>query len=213
MAVGGGCFWHSLIGVDENNGMLTPIITWADSRCREDAAQLRQEMSEREVHERTAAMLRISFWPAKLLWLRRTQPALFARDRLWMSPAEWLWREFAGERLRADSRWRAARGCSLRTPWTGIKRCCPAVRWRRKIAAAQRRAAACVENRLGDFPELRGVPWFPALGDGAASNLGCGATKSGAGRDHGGTSAAGACGKGPRARPWSFCYRVDSSAK
>ena len=97
IAVGGGCFWHSLVGVDENNGPLTPIITWADSRCRGDAAQLREEMSEREVHERTGCMLRTSFWPAKLLWLRRTQPALFERVHLWMSPAEWLWREFAGE--------------------------------------------------------------------------------------------------------------------
>jgi gluconokinase len=71
IAVGGGCFWHSLVGVDENNGPLTPIITWADSRCR--GARLRQEMSERDVHERTG-MLRTSFWPAKLLWLRVHSP-------------------------------------------------------------------------------------------------------------------------------------------
>ena len=39
---------------------------------------------------------RASFWPAKLVWLRRTQPRLFAKVRRWMSPAEWLQLDLAG---------------------------------------------------------------------------------------------------------------------
>src|SRR6266478_1919490 len=97
IAVGTSCFWHSLLGADEDGRALTPIYTWADSRCREDAARLRAEFSERAIHARTGCMLRSSFWPAKLLWLQRTQPKLFARAARWMSPAEWLQRELCGE--------------------------------------------------------------------------------------------------------------------
>src|SRR5207249_1552172 len=93
LGVGTSAFWHSLIGLDENNKALTPVYTWADSRCRADAAKLRENLDEREVHARTGCMLRASFLPAKLVWLRRTQPKLFARVRKLMSPAEWLYCE------------------------------------------------------------------------------------------------------------------------
>ena len=64
-----------------------------------------------------------------------------------------------------------------------------------------------------EFPELRGVPWFPAIGDGAASNLGSGATVPGFAAINFGTSGAlrvmrshGAV----RAPLGLFCYRVDA---
>lgn len=64
------------------------------------------------------------------------------------------------------------------------------------------------------FPELAGALWFPAIGDGAASNLGSGCTKPGMAAINVGTSAAlrvmraGAWAKAPFGL---FCYRVDSS--
>ena len=213
-AVGGGCFWHSLVGVDENNGPLTPIITWADSRCREDAAQLRQEMSERDVHERTGCMLRTSFWPAKLLWLRRTQPALFERVHLWMSPAEWLWREFTGES--ATCGLSMASGTGLLNVYTlewdeaMLARC--AVEPEKLLPLSDEPQPAS-QICLADFPELRGVPWLPALGDGAASNLGCGAIKPGVVAINVGTSAAVRAVResGTGSAPFGlFCYRVDA---
>ena len=49
-AVGAGvsCFWHSLLGTDAKGNALTPVYTWADSRCREDAAELRRVLDEGE---------------------------------------------------------------------------------------------------------------------------------------------------------------------
>ncbi len=64
-----------------------------------------------------------------------------------------------------------------------------------------------------EFPELRAVPWFPAIGDGAASNLGSDCTKPGLAAINVGTSAAlrimraGAVAKAPTGL---FCYRVDT---
>ena len=82
--IGASCFWHSLIGTDAAGKPLTRIVTWADTRCRADAAKLRERFSEKQTHARTGCMLRASFWPAKLAWLRRTEPRIFAKVRQWM---------------------------------------------------------------------------------------------------------------------------------
>jgi gluconokinase len=71
-----------------------------------------------------------------------------------------------------------------------------------------------VGGRLAvQFPELLRVPWFPALGDGAASNLGSGATRPGLAAINVGTSAALRVmreGRQARAPFGLFCYRVDA---
>lgn len=63
-----------------------------------------------------------------------------------------------------------------------------------------------------EFPELIAVPWFPAIGDGAASNLGSGCTTPAFAAINVGTSAAlRIMQSGSRAEaPFGlFCYRVD----
>src|SRR5205823_4391815 len=122
-------------------------------------------------------MLRSSFWPAKLLWLRHTQPKLFARVAHWMSPAEWLQRELCGE---ARSSYAMASGTGLFNPatlrWDSglLKRCRISPRKLNALGEKPLRSSARLGRR---FPELREALWFPAIGDGAASNLGSGATK------------------------------------
>ena len=90
------CAWHGVLGTDAKGKPLTRNITWADARPAAEAAALRGEMSEKAVHARTGCMLRASFWPAKLTWLRGTQPALFRKVARWMSIAEWLQLELCG---------------------------------------------------------------------------------------------------------------------
>ncbi|MCX6978178.1 MAG: sulfatase-like hydrolase/transferase, partial [Verrucomicrobia bacterium] len=62
------------------------------------------------------------------------------------------------------------------------------------------------------FPELKDRPWFPGIGDGAASNLGSGATQPGFAALNVGTSAALRVirSSGPAIAPLGlFCYRLD----
>lgn len=200
-AVGVSCFWHSLLGTDAEGNPLTPIYTWADSRCRDDAARLRAELGERTVHAETGCMVRSSFWPAKLRWLQRTDRARFRRVRYWMSPAEWVQWRIAGESRCAFG---MATATGLFNPST--------------LAWSPRMLEACkfsAEKMLpvGDEPtNWRGVPWFPAIGDGAASNLGSGATTERRGAINVGTSAALRVmreGRKAEAPFGLFAYRVD----
>ncbi len=167
-------FWHSLLGVDRSGTPLTPIYTWADARCAPEAARLRGEFDERKIHQRTGCMLRASFWPAKLLWLRRTDRALFRRVARWVSPADWIAEQIFGLRACSHS---MASGTglydSMRRTWDGelLERC--------GIREGQLNP---LRDRVDDS--------FPAIGDGAASNLGSGATAPGVVAINVGTSAA-----------------------
>jgi len=211
--IGSSCFWHSLIGLDAEGEPLTPVITWADSRCGEDAAALRERFDERDLHARTGCMLRASFWPAKLAWLRRTRPEVFRRVALWVSPAEWLQRQLCGE---ARCAYGMATGTGLFNPSTLewepllLETCGVTPEQLGTIGDEPSTIAAPWHDR---FPELAGVPWFPGIGDGAASNLGCGATRPGLAAINVGTSAAlRVMSEGAEARaPYGlFCYRVDA---
>jgi gluconokinase len=211
--IGASCFWHSLIGTDAQGRPLTPVITWADSRGRPDIAALREEMPEKKVHAKTGCMLRASFWPSKLLWLRRAQPGLFRSVRRWMSPAEWLQLMLCGE---AKCAFGMATGTGLFNPtaldWD------PAMLDRcrvdsRSLQLLGDEPAELSSELASEFPELKGTPWFPGIGDGAASNLGSGATRPGLAAINVGTSAAIRVmrrGASARAPFGLFCYRVDS---
>ena len=173
-AVATATLWHSLIGLDEHGRPLTPLYSWADSRSAPWAARLRERLDERAVHVRTGARLHSSYWPAKLAWLRDTQPETFARVRTWVSPGEYVQRRLLGG---------AAASVSMASG-TGMLdlRACT---WDRELAAelgveetlppiddAPRHGLA--GEWAERWPALRDVPWFPAWGDGATSNVGAG---------------------------------------
>lgn len=201
-AVGMSCFWHSLLGTDAQGNPLTPIYTWADSRCSEDAARLRGELSEREVHAETGCMVRSSFWPAKLRWLQRTDRARFQRVRFWMSPGEWVQWRLAG---RSRCAFGMATATGLFNP--------TALDWSSLLLDACSFSADRMLPVSDEPADWRGIPWFPAIGDGAASNLGSGATGSGRGAINVGTSAALRVmreGRTAEAPFGLFAYRVDA---
>ncbi len=211
--IGVSCFWHSMIGCNAKGDALTRVITWADSRCREDAAALRTTLDEVETHVRTGCMLRASFWPAKLKWLRRAEARQFLRVAQWLSPAEWLQFQLAGD---ANCAIGMATGTGLFDPTT--------LKWdpamlkvvglsEKQLRPLSDEATVVAGSLAQEYPELKGAQWFPGIGDGAASNLGSGATRPGFAAINVGTSAAiRTMREGPVARaPFGlFCYRVDA---
>ena len=213
IGIGTSCFWHSFVGVNAKGEAITRVITWADARCRKDAAKLRAELDEVAIHARTGCMLRASFWPAKLAWLRRVDPKRFRRVKQWMSPAEWLQLTLSGG---ANCAIGMATGTGLFNPTT--LRWDPS--WLAHLEVAEESVRPLtdlplpVEGELARIcPPLRGVPWFPAIGDGAASNLGSGATRPGLAAINVGTSAAlrvMRAGREAQAPAGLFCYRIDS---
>src|SRR5690625_408230 len=109
-AVATDTFASSLVGVDAAGVPLTPCYTYADSRCAEQVGALRAELDEADVQQRTGCRLHTSYLPARLRWLRQTQPAVVAEVARWLSLGEFLTARLAGQ---------AAVGTST-AAWTGL---------------------------------------------------------------------------------------------
>ena len=178
---GGSCIWHSLIGVDARGNPTTPVLTWADTRSATDSRKLRRQLDESRIHARTGCMLRPSFWPAKLRWLERTNPTTFSRTRLWLGPAEWLWWKL-GAGMACSPSMASGTGLFLTgaPDWDGdlLDEC--------GLEAEQLPMVSEKPHRRAD----ERASWFPAIGDGAASNLGSGRTGPATAAINFGTSAA-----------------------
>jgi gluconokinase len=177
-AVATDTFWHSLAGVDQDNHAIMPVMTWEDTRPAKAATELRAQLDERAIHDRTGAPFHASFWPAKLFWLEQNHLDIFNRAVQWLSFGEYLHRQFLGRSV-----------CSLSmASGTGLLLIGQRT-WDLRLAEflhvhpAQLPALGDVRDGLqgllpayaSRWPVLNAVPWFPALGDGAAANAGSGA--------------------------------------
>jgi gluconokinase len=175
--VGVSTFWHSLLAVDEAGTALTPIYSWADTRAAGASVRLRRTLDEGRVHARTGAMLHPSYLPSKLVWLYNARRDVFDQAVGWMSFGEFLFLRLFGRAVCSIS---MASGTGLfdQNLSTWDEEMIGVLPIRRDQLSP---LAKDGESLSGLGPEyasrwhaLRDVPWFPALGDGACSNVGCG---------------------------------------
>lgn len=166
-------FWHSLIGVDKSNRPTTPVFTWADRRSSVHAMSLRNYPYKVELHRETGCPIHSSFWPARLLWLADTDPKPFSATRLWLSAADHLFLELFGEVSTSIS---MASGTGLfdlnQLHWSehALRVAKIDLSFLPNVSDAPRRGLR--EKYRIRWPILANVPWFPAKGDGACSNIG-----------------------------------------
>jgi gluconokinase len=176
-AVGMCTFVSNLLGVDAGGRAVTPLIPYFDNRATQRAAVLRARLDENAIHQRTGCRLHPSYLPAQLLWLAEEMQEAFRQVRSWMSLGEYVWLRCFGEPAASYS---AASWSGLLNRYT--------LAWDQDLLAelpvdpvqfsALRDHDQPASDLLGEYrrrwPGLAGVPWFPAVGDGAAANLGSG---------------------------------------
>ncbi len=208
-------FWHSIVGVAADESAVTPVLHPFDSRSAAAAKKLAQRIDNAAQHRRTGCVLHPSYPPAKLLWLCETQPDAFRRAARWMSFGEYLFLEFFGVAACSTSMISAS----------GL--------WNQNAGEYDREMIEALPIRLDQlappgemdkppvklksefakrWPELDGIPWMPALGDGACDNVGSGCATSERFALMVGTSGAmRACAEADAIDipPGLFCYRVD----
>jgi gluconokinase len=181
------CFWHSLVAVDERDRPLTPVLTW-----RFLAGEL-PSLDPESYHRRTGCFVHPAYWPAKIERLKR-DGITAAR---YLSFGDYLLLRLAGEARTSVS---TASGTGLFDP--------NELTWDEETLAALGVETSQLAP-LSDEP-VAGV--WPALGDGACSNVGVGCVTRGRAAVMVGTSAAArVVYEAPRAeaRPGLFLYRLD----
>ena len=178
-AVGSTSFWHSLMGIDATGRPTTPVFYWADTRSSPDATTLRTELDSDAVWQRTGCRVHSSYWPAKLRWLRRTDPDTFHSTSRWLSFAEYALSQLCQHDAGAATICMAS-GTGLLDVHAMI--------WDAELLEASAIGADLLSPLVdlgppgclhSDFvrrwPALADAQWFPALGDGACANVGSGA--------------------------------------
>jgi len=171
-------FASSLVGVDQDQHARTPCFTYADSRCAHQVNQLRGELDELEVQQRTGCRLHSSYLTPRLRWLRDTEPDTFGAVRHWMSLGEYVYLRLLGV---------TAAGTST-AAWTGMldRRTGdwdPELLGACGVSVDQLSEIRNPDNPIRDvdpavgrkWAALADAAWFPVIADGFSSNIGAGA--------------------------------------
>jgi len=167
----------NVLGVDADGRPVTPVYTYADTRCAREVTELRTRFDEGVVHQRVGTLFHTSYLPARFLWLARECAESFRRARYWMSLGEYFL-----------FRWTGQRACSYSiASWTGLLDR-QKLAWDAELLATLPVAAGQLSPLTDhDAPvgplraqyatrwrALRSAKWFPTIGDGAAANIGSG---------------------------------------
>jgi gluconokinase len=164
-AAGSSSFGHSLIALDRAGRPLTPVLGWRDTRSADAADLLLRRLDNAAVHARTGCQIHTSYWPAKLAWLAQEEPEVFRSAHRFVSFCDYLYAQLVGREVPTGISIASATGLvdlSTRT-------------WDEELLETLGLDA----DRL---PEISDAPvdgWYPALFDGACSNLGAGCVTRG----------------------------------
>ncbi len=170
-------FWHSLMGIDKEGKPTTPVYGWADNRSRTFVDGLRNRFDETEIHNRTGARFHSSFWPAKLLWLRKTEPEIWARTDKWISFGDYVSHKLFGRLMTSVSiasgtgifdirkcEWDAERIKDLKIGLKQLPEISPNDNFETGLTGKWRKR----------WPRLAAVGWTLSIADGVANNIGSG---------------------------------------
>jgi len=208
-------FASSLVGVDANGKPLTPVYTYADSQPAAQVRALQASMDERAVQQRTGCRFHSGYLPARLRWLAETSAALMHEVAFWLSLGEYLYLQFLGQRAVSFST----------ASWGGLLNR-HTLNWDEDLLGVlpvQRSQLSplhdttepltgLTEAYAKRWPVLAKAHWFPAVADGFASNVGCGAIDASVLGLSVGTSGAVRVlldGTPERIPDGLWCYRVD----
>jgi gluconokinase len=177
------CFWHSLVALDEHDRPTTPVLTWRDAEGDPP------ELDPADYHRRTGCFLHPSFWPAKLAGLAAAR---------YVSFADYLLLRLTGELVTSVS---MASGTGIFDP--------------NRLAwdAETLDAVGADASKLPPISDEQVAGVWPALGDGACSNIGSACVERGRAAVTIGTSAAARVvyeAPSVEPKPGVFLYRLDA---
>lgn len=177
VAVAASSLASNVLALDAHAEPLTPVYLYADTRNAPAVEQLRAAYDWQPIYARTGCPLHTAYLPARFLWLRETQPEIFARAAQWVSLHEYFLQGLVN---------RTAVSHSF-AAWTGLLNHAtndwdePLLKMV-DIQPAQLSPLRSVNESVSSlraeyaarWKALANVPWYPALGDGAVANVGSG---------------------------------------
>ncbi len=177
VAVGSDSLVSNVLGVDATGHAVTPVYTYADTRCAAQVQKLRERFDEEATHQRVGTLFHTSYLPARFMWLAQERPELLKKARYWMSLGEYFY-----------FRWLGQRACSYSiASWTGLLNR-QKLTWDTELLDALPISTDQLSPLVDVTTPLHGLThefaarwqalisaaWFPTAGDGATANVGSG---------------------------------------
>jgi len=176
-AIGMAAMATTMVGVDIHGAPVGPMRTYADTQSDGVAKHMRHIYDEGAVHRRTGCMLRPNYWPARIAWLQAEHPSEWQAATHWLSIGAFVAQTFTG----------VAQMTYSEAAWTGLLERTALVwdeTWLAQLGmtnAALPRVhdvdqplPALLAPWAQRWPQLANIPWYGAVGDGAAANVGSG---------------------------------------
>jgi gluconokinase len=173
----------SLVCLDDKHNPITPVFTYADTRCAGDARQLRRQHDEMAALQRTGCRIRANYLPAKIAWIKRTMPDVFAQTCWFAAISDYVVLRLFGQ---------MSAGISVAS-WSGLLNRETGdwdAKWLDALAISREqlpqiapsplplpqgeRAQALLPEWAARWPKFAQVQLHPPVGDGAAANIGSG---------------------------------------
>jgi gluconokinase len=164
--------WHSVVALDATGRPLGRVVTWMDTRPTPPPGAPGPTDPD-AFHQRTGTWWHRFYWSVRLPWLRSVTAARSAR---FVGLVEFAYAELLGEGPMSVSQ---ASGTGLldlaKLDWDAEACAIAQVRPGELPALAPAGWRGRLRDEYGRrWPALAGAAWLPALGDGAASNVGSG---------------------------------------
>ena len=176
VAVGLDTFVGNLLGVDADRNPTTPVYTYADTRSKAEVSQMRHDLDAVAIHQRTGAMLHTAYAPARLKWIRRTEPEAWDKTKLWTNFASFLYSRWFGVDAACSSS--VASWSGLMNRHTGkwddelLEYADVSVAELPRLAEYGDAISGLLPVYAHKWPALKQASFCLAVGDGAAANVG-----------------------------------------
>lgn len=178
-AVGMATLSSNILAVDEAGRSLTPLITYADTRATRQVKRLRRELDPEAFHQRTGTPFHSAYLPARLRWAREEHPDLWRVAWRWRDIGSHLYARWFGEEEVPVSYSVASWSGLLhraRLEWDGelLDQLGIGAGKLPPLSDFDRSCRGLAPDFARRWPALADVPFFLAVGDGAAANVGSG---------------------------------------
>jgi gluconokinase len=91
------CAMHGLLALDDTMSTLTPVITWADARSREQTRALHRDGRAAALYRETGTPVHPMTPQSKLMWFSHHEPRLTAEARWWVGLKDYLLWHLTGQ--------------------------------------------------------------------------------------------------------------------
>jgi len=168
----------NLMGLDASGRPIIPLKTYADTASQEQADRMAALLDPETVRQRVGCYFHPSYWPSMLLLFKEKHPGVFHDVRKWSTIGQYLEQVLFGASEASGVTYSVA-------SWTGLLNR-HTLDWDDGLLDHLSMDKAVLpdlidlpSSRTGLLPEfaerwpcLAKIPWFPAIGDGAAANIG-----------------------------------------